>query len=345
MSLAIETPTESEPAPPECAPAADLLEAVRNGRHREVDLRGADLRGQDLSGLDLSSADLSEAQLGGVRFRGTNLSFCNLSRAHLQGAELDDAELLGCNLTEAVLSECSAERAGFGGADLSRACLTTAKLDGATFSRATAVGARFGGASLRDARLRESDLSEADFTRCQMSSVDLQESTVTRARFYDADLRSASLRGVAGYTDAEWLGVDTRGANFTGAHLLRRHIDDENYLHEFKTQSRTNAVLYTLWWWTSDCGRSFTRWAGFTGVLALLFSIAYTFVSIDFGPHATALSPLYFSVVTLTTLGYGDALPTSMAAQLVVMAEVITGYVALGGLLSVFATKMARRAD
>ena len=54
---------------------------------------------------------------------------------------------------------------------------------------------------------------------------------------------------------------------------------------------------------------------------------------------------MYFSVVTLTTLGFGDVLPASVSAQVVVIAEVIIGYMMLGGLLSIFATKMGRRAE
>lgn len=65
----------------------------------------------------------------------------------------------------------------------------------------------------------------------------------------------------------------------------------------------------------------------------------------DFGAHQTLLSPLYFSVVTLTTLGYGDVLPVSIAAQIACMVQVVIGYVMLGGALSIFTTKMARRAS
>ena len=58
----------------------------------------------------------------------------------------------------------------------------------------------------------------------------------------------------------------------------------------------------------------------------------------------SAYSPLYYSVVTFTTLGYGDALPKTVVAQAFVIAEVILGYVMLGGLLSLISNKLARRA-
>lgn len=52
---------------------------------------------------------------------------------------------------------------------------------------------------------------------------------------------------------------------------------------------------------------------------------------------------IYYSVVTFTTLGFGDITPLTNEATSWVMAEVITGYVMLGGLISIFATMLARR--
>ena len=52
---------------------------------------------------------------------------------------------------------------------------------------------------------------------------------------------------------------------------------------------------------------------------------------------------LYYSVVTFTTLGFGDIVPLTNGARLAVGAEVVCGYVMLGGLISIFANKLARR--
>jgi voltage-gated potassium channel Kch len=68
-------------------------------------------------------------------------------------------------------------------------------------------------------------------------------------------------------------------------------------------------------------------------------------IDLDYGKHRTVLSPFYYSFVTLTTLGYGDVVPASATAQVVATMEVLLGYVGLGGLLSILANKMARRAD
>ena len=52
---------------------------------------------------------------------------------------------------------------------------------------------------------------------------------------------------------------------------------------------------------------------------------------------------IYYSVVTFTTLGFGDIVPKTPAAAWWVMTEVILGYIMLGGLISIFATKLSRR--
>ena len=75
------------------------------------------------------------------------------------------------------------------------------------------------------------------------------------------------------------------------------------------------------------------------------YGLLYANLAIDFGDHATPLSPVYFSVVTMTTLGFGDAVPTDIPSQVAVMTQVLWGYAMLGGLIAICSNKMARRAD
>ncbi|MDP7112234.1 MAG: pentapeptide repeat-containing protein [Myxococcota bacterium] len=312
---------------------------------RPTDLRGIDLAREDLSGLDLSRTDLCGAHLAKANLSGANLSFCKLVDAVLFEATLDRAELLSADLTDADLNQCSASRTGFGGANLTRTALVGANLEAASLSNATLVDADFRGASMAGVRMRKSDLTGANFAKADVQRADLQDSAIEGADFTDTDLRGGHLKRVTGFERAAWIGTDVRDVDFCGAYLVRRHIMDENYLYEFRRRDRLSGVLFRIWSLTSDCGRSFSRWALWTVLVAVLFGLAYTQVDLDYGDHQTFLSAMYFSVVTLTTLGYGDVLPASVAAQILAVFEVVLGYVALGGLLSIFAAKMARRAE
>ena len=324
------------------------LQRIRRGedpRPLELDLRGArlidaDLRGLDLSGWDLRGADLSRARLEGCRFVKARLVDASLFEARCEGAEF-----LGADLTGATLSSASCERAGFGHAVLVRAQAVDAVFDGATFTEADLGDADLRASSFVGARFVEAGLVGTSFEAACLSEADLEGARLRRTCFRRADLRRATLRAVDDYRHADWIYADVRDVDWNGAWLVRRHVLDENFLHEFRHASPAHARLYTVWKATSDCGRSLTRWGAWTAGIAVVFALIYTQVGVDFGDSPTWLSPLYFSVVTLTTLGYGDALPTSVSGQVAVMVQVLLGYGMLGGLLSIFSTKMGRRAD
>jgi hypothetical protein len=57
----------------------------------------------------------------------------------------------------------------------------------------------------------------------------------------------------------------------------------------------------------------------------------------------TPITPYYFSIVTLTTLGFGDVSPQNIAGEIWVILEVVLGYVMLGGLVGLFTSKISER--
>lgn len=309
------------------------------------DAPGAEFVGAEFVGRDLTGANLAEVNLAGADFTGAKLIGANLSGANLNGAILNGALLMGANLVGADLSGCTAVATVFGGADLTEATFVGADLSNAALTKAIAVNTDFRTATLVGARMVETDLGNADFTGADLRRSDMTGARVKKASFRDVDLRDARLRSLRGFDRADWVNCDIYGVDFTGAYLVRRSIIDQNYLEEFRSQSRRHNVTYWIWWATSDCGRSFLRWGVWTELLALVFAVLYGFVDIDAGANPTPLSLVYFSVVTMTTLGYGDVLPVSQGAQMLVIAQVVIGYVMLGGLLGIFATKMGRRGD
>lgn len=334
----------------EAAPAAtepDWLVALRLGElpAQPLDLRGQRLIGLDLSGLALIGADLSGANLSRANLSDTVLMGARLVGTILFEAVLDGAELTAADLTRANLEHARGERVGLGGAILRDAKMMQVSLPGATLTRADLSRADLRSASLPGARLHEATLADADLTGANLTGVDLAHASVSGARLDEADLRDTTLTGLRCFDEASWIGADMRDINFAGAYLVRRFVMDQNYLDEFRSRSRWNHVVYRMWWATSDCGRSLTRWALWVAALVALFAWLYTLVEVDYGDYQTPLSALYYSVVTMTTLGYGDVLPASAWAQAVAMCEVVVGYMMLGGLLSIFSNKMARRAE
>ncbi|MGH1344471.1 MAG: pentapeptide repeat-containing protein [Nannocystales bacterium] len=294
-----------------------------------ADYSGQDLRGQDFCGKSLRGANFADADLTGALFYEADLT-----DAEFTGARLDQANFESANATRACFGNASMVDARFFGADLTRATLSGADLTRADLRDAT----------LCDVRMVQCTLDGADLERADLTRASARGSSCNNAIFNRTKLDGARLRELRGADTAQWIECEITKVDFTGAYLLRRQILDQNYIHEFRNRSRAHAIIYWIWWFTSDCGRSLGRWGACTASVAIAFGIAYQFVAVDFGSSPTVLSPFYFSFVTITTLGYGDVLPTSTSAQVLVMLEVALGYMMLGGMLSIFSDKMARRA-
>ena len=136
--------------------------------------------------------------------------------------------------------------------------------------------------------------------------------------------------------------------------LTKRYIRDISYIETFRAKHPQWAFI---WRWTCNYGQSFLLWAGLCLVVAMAFGSFYAHTDIvtlaggnkaldaaqGAGRAPTALTPYYFSIVTFTTLGFGDVTPNNFWGELCVLIEVLLGYIALGGLMSILANKVARR--
>jgi uncharacterized protein YjbI with pentapeptide repeats len=331
-TLAPPEPSVPEPSLPQRARAGGLVgDALAVALRAESNLSGLDLSGANLDGADLTGLSLFKVCLRGASLREANLTGVELSGADLEQADLESATLVGTGLGMANLKGVNAFNA-----DLTDATLTGADLGGATFNCARLIGAR-----LREANLESADFRAADFRRAELSLC-----RVDGAYFDDADLRGARLRAVSGFKSAQWYGVDLREINFAGAYRLHRHIVDANYLREFRESGPLQMALYRVWWLTSDCGRSIGRWAAATFVVAAIFAALFAVAGLDLNAHPPGvITHFYFSVATLTTLGFGDIIPKSTWGQILVILEVCVGYMMLGGLISILAGQMARRGE
>jgi uncharacterized protein YjbI with pentapeptide repeats len=332
------------------------------------DLQGADLSGANLRFADLQAANLSRSNLRFANLEQANLDKANLSESNLCAANLTEARLCRANLSKAKLAgiflrsgvyyghvqlltdkEPEIRPANLNAAFLRYAILQEAKLNGVCFNNAD-----LSGADLLKANLREAQLMETNLTDTRMSGADLSGANCERAVFERADLRRADLRNAnLGSANVyavkfdrwgKYRGITVEGCK--GSPLFRRFAQDQEFIEEFR-DSGWKFPVYLLWLTLADCGRSLLLWTLWCVLAVLGFACRYWTMELEAFKHldlpwqpATAV---YYSVVTFTTLGFGDIAPMTIPAAMWVMAEVILGYVMLGGLISIFANKLARR--
>ena len=98
------------------------------------------------------------------------------------------------------------------------------------------------------------------------------------------------------------------------------------------------------------CGHGERPVRAFFAVIFSIFSfslIFYRFNLIEYSSCSRVTPPgylqsLYFSVVTFTTLGFGDIVPKNVCGQAFVAIEVIFGYLMLGALIAIIIRKITR---
>jgi hypothetical protein len=260
-----------------------------------------------------------------------NLRSKKLAWANLKGTNLEEADLRGANLREA---------------DLRGAELAMAKLGGAIFLRSNLEGAKLHHASLKETKFRHVNLKGGVLWKADLREAALLKTNLEGTDLSQADMRDAYVEGLK----YKKLGL-CRGIQLNGCHGSPRFIrdaKDNEFIEEFKDNHR---AWHFIWWLFADFGRSMLRWIGWSLFLAIYFGTNFFLMGPDsfVVVHQSDKLPfdlitmLYYSVVTFTTLGFGDIKPLAQGAALWVMAEVIVGYIMLGGLVSIFATKLARR--
>jgi uncharacterized protein YjbI with pentapeptide repeats len=332
-----------------------------------IDLRGINLQREMLSDFNLSNTDLSSANLSYAKLNRANLSSANLRWANLNKADLSDADLINADLCCTRLDHST----------LSGTNLIRAKLSGARLISVNLSGQDFSWADLSDVRLDHSKLSNAkliwaNLNRAELYGADFSEADLSHANFKSAFLNSANLSGAkligADFTESYVSGVKWNPKKMRGKYMGIRGIDsaygnalfkrsaaDQDYLDTLENHWEGNkwlTYLFKMWGWI-DYGRSIERVVAIAFITIFLFGLTYSIfpglLGLDCLPSAQGCShhswftPFYFSIVTFTTLGFGDITPKNLLGELIVSFEVILGYAVLGLLISVLADKVVRR--
>lgn len=297
-----------------------------------IDLKSAKLMHLNLENANLSRADMRKANLSFTNFKNANLAFSNLESAIFSFANFEGANFSAADLENAYLEDAK---------------LTSARLSGANFKNARLANSNFKNAYLADAHLEGTNLIAANFKNANLSSVK-----------YDRKIMWKLIKATRFSLKQLWnhrydILLDTtircKGVNAAtcyGSQQFKIFLQDQDFLEEFM-EKKWGKIIFFIWWLFADCGRSLGRWAGWSLALALLFAFLFSFL----GPKSfdtqhlnfSFLTMFYYSVVTFTTLGFGDIIPRTSTAAMFVTVEVILGYVMLGGLITIFASKLSRR--
>ena len=313
-----------------------------------ANLQGADLPGANLQRADLPETNLQEANLAGANLQGAYLPGANLQGANLWGAELQGAKLSGANLQGANLLGANLQEADLVGANLQKADLGGANLQGAFLRGANLQGANLRGANLQGANLRGANLQEANLHGTDLRGTDFVLAIVDGSTLIVPNK-------IDRFTNFSGVGLDAARIYPEIKQLLEYNIRRMNWEDWYKRNPKLKWLVKPFWL-MSDYGMSTKL------VILTFFGLALVFANIYY--HCGRLAPpgivanlfvdrngvavqwwlvplraLYFSIVTMTTLGFGDmyAKAQSIFGHLLLILQVLLGYVLLGALITRFA--------
>lgn len=242
-------------------------------------------------------------------------------------------------------------------------------LDGIDLSNCDLSHVDFTNTSLRGSSFFRSNLTKANFIGASIENSYLSASDLSGALLEDIDLRGIRARGAA--VDAQTLFFNCRVNNktdLTGVGLAHARIDPAlrsrleynirkiSWHQWYKKGTIAEQIWKRLWvqsfWIMSDYGFSTSRLIKTFFLFAFIFAAVYYMAGLiaypgiienlfevngeQMDPRIVPLRAIYFSIVTMTTLGFGDlhAAVSSVAGHILLIIQVLIGYLLLGALIT-----------
>ncbi len=307
----------------------------------EAPLSKGDYAHSNLSERDLSECDFTESDFYEVDFTRANLKKSVFAAADLTSAKMPQAALYKADLNNAILQE--------------------ATLSGSDMSSINGAGADFRGANLSGVNFTGADLRGADFSHADLTGANLSRANITGAKFHFAQMSDVNVTHIVYGDYREMMGLyyGVRGIDLIyGNAIYLRDAKDQDYidtLHQVLLDKkpgflRTLELFLFKSWGLIDHGRSLLKVAFYAFIIATFYGLIYLMDMVygweimDYSNSAkTWFTPFYYSVVTYTTLGFGDVTADSLFGEIFVISEVIFGYFTLGLLLAILANTIARR--
>lgn len=310
----------------------------------DVILYDCDMDKVNLSACDLSCAKFVKVKLNNVHFGGFMAPAAKLAGSHFDSCELNNCFMQHFNLTNCMFIRSSLNNSNFHNADFSNSCLASTSFELATLDEAKLISCNLDRANLTSANLTKADLSQSSLYLTNLSNAKID------GVIYTMNGLLQRLKGSTSSGKSKQHFVGCRIESAYGNEQLKKALKEEAFVEEFAC---SHPKLYKLWLVSSDCGRSIKLWLFWSLLTVNVFATIYFSLGENGFSFAEKIVPLaeqgsyflyvYYSIVTFTTLGFGDITPITTWAMFIVVCEVTIGFIMLGLLISILANKVASR--
>lgn len=305
-------------------------------------LRRADFSDADLFDVEFTDANLRRSSLGGVDLENSRLSGANLESAGLRDSVLFNADLDGAELFNANLTDVNARNASFEDADLEDATLNRTELRDADL-----LGARLYQAVFADTRIN----NDTEFgRRCAYETDPGADVRTADGRIHRLVAAAWTYRRLERIHDENAMADEARRFHIRKKEVQRAHDREQGRWSRFAVAT-TNRYL-------TNHGESLRHIIYSSAAAILLAGVLYPFLGgisdgnavyrLTFAELAsteslpTLLRSLYFSIITFTTIGYGNVYPLGNGSRILVGVESLLGALLMALFVFVLGRRVAR---
>jgi uncharacterized protein YjbI with pentapeptide repeats len=330
---------------------SEMMACIMNGVRYErcrlsaAELSYADLRNSMFYYCDFTGANLTEAHLGHSQFNACDFSRthalrcfleeagfsnCTIEGANFKRTPFSQAKFYNCSIKDSDLSYCNFTRYDFRqrfNSEFGRASFKYAVLEKCTLPETFRLSrVEFHGTLIRDTFVsRESFRENGDHPAIREE----REGSLENARFTYSMLKN-NWSGLGMNSQAAWASVREKEME---RFMLRKRISSGQYKNSTDRISAWPRYLgFSYFRLLFDYGENPWRLFLWAFVWILVCGVLYGILGVTDGDSLVSFSSgrnpvdfLYFSVITFTTVGYGDLTPGSLASEIVALIQGFSG--------------------
>jgi len=299
--------------------------------------------------IDLTGSNFRDCELNNI-----NLSNAILKKSIFNGAIIKNADFSRSDLRETTFFATKSENTNFyntkfNNSDLSYSYFLKCNMKICNFESSALTGIKLIESELMKANLQKCDLHDSVLNGSDLSFAYLQDSNLHNARVdYKTNLdqiylsKKTDMRCV-NYSNAQYDGLTLSKINY----LIRRKNWEEHY-----KSNKIKSFTARFFWHMSDYGFSTVRIVIYFAFFISMFSAMYFLMGYIKPPgvidslfivdgqklqlSVVILRSIYFSFVTMTTLGFGDIYVSTNTyiGYFLVISQTLIGYFMLGAIIT-----------